>query len=305
MAYRFFCRRQGPNGDYCVTVRAGKLCLALPNNSDANQLWYKENCRCGFMLINKATNKATRHCGVGDQLYLVDKPCYVDQSVLWTESIDLGCGFRSFRPLNNNGLGMDAWNGIIFDGTMVSLYPNSVCNQLGENAQWKLVPVSCPTPPPTHIPTPAPTPVYKQPSNMIYCLAGDAQYCVAIKAGKIVLANPNPNPKDTTQQWYKDDSQNTKAGSFMLVNKSNFQAAKQSSADQPLQLVNRPTTPDNSFLWTESETDGYGFTFLVTANNNGLAMNARSGDGKGAHDDKYLSYSRNLKGDNQKWKFIP
>ncbi|KAL9228000.1 hypothetical protein vseg_003624 [Gypsophila vaccaria] len=244
-----------------------------------------------------------RHSRVGDQLYLVEKPCYLNTSVRWTESHDLGSGFRSFRSVANAGLGMDAWNGHIFDGTLVSVYPNSVWDGLGENAQWKLVPVHVPAPAPAPAPTPAPPHVYNQPSNMIYCLAGDAQYSVAIKSGKIVLVNPDP--KDSAQHWYKDDSQNTKAGSFMLVNKSTLQAVKQCSASQPLQLVNRPSTPDGSVLWTVSANDDYGFIFVTTANDSSSAMSVQNADHKGAHTGNYLSYSKNLKGDYKKWKFIP
>ncbi|XP_074272401.1 ricin B-like lectin R40G2 isoform X2 [Silene latifolia] len=292
MAFRLVCRKQGPGGDYCVTVRGDKLFLALPDDSDPYQLWSKENDGSyGFMLINKATNKVISHIR-SQQLYLVDKPSYnnVPGYVVWTESIGFGCGYNGFMPLGFSTNAMDAQD--VFDGAFVSIYRCTDQYHIKESAQWKLVPA----------PAPAPAPVYTQPSNMIYCLARDAQYCIAIKAGNIVLASPNPN--DPTQQWYKDDTQSNQAGSFMLVNKSNFQAAKQSSADQPLKLANRPNTPDNSFMWTESETDGYGFTYLVTATNTGLAMDARSRDGKETHDDKYLSFSKNLKGDNQKWKFI-
>ncbi|KAH9621981.1 hypothetical protein KSS87_005433 [Heliosperma pusillum] len=70
--YMLYCKRKGAGGDYCVTVRHGKLFLTLPNNNDPNQLWKKyESSEGGCALIHKATDKAVKYDGIGDQVAFV------------------------------------------------------------------------------------------------------------------------------------------------------------------------------------------------------------------------------------------
>ena len=63
-------------------------------------------------------------------------PQYQDESVLWTESGDVGKGFRCIRMVNNTRVGFDAFHGGVHDGTTVVLW--EWCK--GENQSWKILP---------------------------------------------------------------------------------------------------------------------------------------------------------------------
>ena len=77
-----------------------------------------------------------------DQVRLVPyNPEYLDESVLWTESRDVGNGFRCVRMVNNIYLNFDAlhgdkWHGGVRDGTEIVLW--KWCE--GDNQRWKVVP---------------------------------------------------------------------------------------------------------------------------------------------------------------------
>ena len=68
-------------------------------------------------------------------------PEYLDESVLWTESRDVGHGFRCIRMVNNIYLNFDAFHGDkdhggLHDGTAIALW--KWCE--GDNQRWKIVP---------------------------------------------------------------------------------------------------------------------------------------------------------------------
>ncbi|EPS60490.1 hypothetical protein M569_14317, partial [Genlisea aurea] len=68
-------------------------------------------------------------------------PDTLDESVLWTESKDLGDGFRAIRMVNNISLNVDAFNGDknhggIHDGTKIVLWEWHGDN----NQRWKIFP---------------------------------------------------------------------------------------------------------------------------------------------------------------------
>jgi len=68
-------------------------------------------------------------------------PNYQDESVLWTESRDVGHGFRCIRMVNNIYLNFDAFHGDkdhggVRDGTNIVLW--KWCE--GDNQRWKIVP---------------------------------------------------------------------------------------------------------------------------------------------------------------------
>ena len=68
-------------------------------------------------------------------------PAYEDASVLWTESKDIGKGFRCIRMVNNTRLTFDAFKGDkdhggVHDGTKVVLWEWSK----GDNQAWKILP---------------------------------------------------------------------------------------------------------------------------------------------------------------------
>ncbi|XP_074272191.1 ricin B-like lectin EULS3 isoform X1 [Silene latifolia] len=150
--YRLHCNRKGKDDekDYCVTIRDDKLCLAFPNDSDPDQLWHKdERGSCGFMLVHKATNKAVKYEGQGDQLILVNKPIYLDKTVVWDESEDIKSGYKYIRTQIDPDMVMDAYTGIIDDGTKISIYPenkkvNAPPKENADNQLWKFI-LACKT----------------------------------------------------------------------------------------------------------------------------------------------------------------
>ncbi|SPT16293.1 unnamed protein product [Triticum aestivum] len=96
-----------------------------------------------FAMVNKATGQAIKHSlGQSHPVRLVPyNPDYLDESVLWTESRDVGNGFRCVRMVNNIYLNFDALNGDKYhggvrDGTEVVLW--KWCE--GDNQRWKLQP---------------------------------------------------------------------------------------------------------------------------------------------------------------------
>ncbi|KAK4339271.1 hypothetical protein RND71_040733 [Anisodus tanguticus] len=72
-------------------------------------------------------------------------PNVLDASILWTESRDVGDGYRAVRMVNNINLNMDAWNadkskGGVRDGTIVALW--EWWKGDNRNQHWKIVPYS-------------------------------------------------------------------------------------------------------------------------------------------------------------------
>ena len=68
-------------------------------------------------------------------------PDYQDESVLWTESKDVGKGFRCIRMVNNIYLNFDAFHGDkahggVRDGTTIVLWEWAK----GDNQSWRIVP---------------------------------------------------------------------------------------------------------------------------------------------------------------------
>lgn len=68
-------------------------------------------------------------------------PDVLDESVLWTESKDLGDGYRTVRMVNNIRLNVDAFNGDknhggVREGTTVVLWEW----KKGDNQRWKIIP---------------------------------------------------------------------------------------------------------------------------------------------------------------------
>ncbi|RCV14567.1 hypothetical protein SEVIR_2G448600v4 [Setaria viridis] len=147
---RVYCKA----GDgYSLTVRNGNVCLAPTNPRDDFQHWVKdmrhstsikdEEGYPAFALVNKVTGEAIKHSlGQSHPVRLVPyNPEYVDESVLWTESRDVGQGFRCVRMVNNIYLNFDAFHGDkdhggVHDGTTVVLWEWSK----GDNQRWKILP---------------------------------------------------------------------------------------------------------------------------------------------------------------------
>ncbi|XP_030519345.1 ricin B-like lectin R40G3 isoform X4 [Rhodamnia argentea] len=148
--YKVYCKAE-PN--YSLTIRDSKVILAPSDSSDPYQKWYKdekfstrvkdeEGCPC-FSLVNKATGEAIKHsAGASHPVQLVPyKPEQLDASVLWTESKDLGHGYRTVRMVNNVRLNLDAFHGDkksggVRDGTTIVLWQWNH----GDNQLWKVTP---------------------------------------------------------------------------------------------------------------------------------------------------------------------
>ncbi|KAL8466620.1 hypothetical protein ACS0TY_035607 [Phlomoides rotata] len=139
--------------DYSLTIRNGKVILARSNPADPMQHWVKdekfssrvkdEEGYPSFALVNKSTGQAMKHAvGATQPVQLIPyNPDILDESILWTESKDLGDGYRTIRMVNNIRLNVDAFNGDknhggVHDGTAVVLWEW----KKGDNQRWKIVP---------------------------------------------------------------------------------------------------------------------------------------------------------------------
>ncbi|XP_052305424.1 ricin B-like lectin R40G3 isoform X2 [Populus trichocarpa] len=139
--------------DFHLTIRDGRVILSRSNPSDEFQNWFKdekystrvkdsEGCPA-FALVNKATGQAIKHSiGEANPVQLIPyNPDVLDQSILWTQSKDLGDGFRAVRMVNNTHLNVDAFHGDkksggVHDGTTIVLWKWNK----GDNQRWKIIP---------------------------------------------------------------------------------------------------------------------------------------------------------------------
>ncbi|GLJ53191.1 hypothetical protein SUGI_1133550 [Cryptomeria japonica] len=141
------------NPDYALGIRDGRAMLVYYNPSDPTQQWVKDKSwsnrvrdavgHPAFELVNKATGQALRHAPAACQEVLLTKyeGGSYDESVLWSESEDMGYGYKTIRMANDIGLNLDAFQGDrkhggIQEGTRVVLWKwNKQDNQL-----WKISP---------------------------------------------------------------------------------------------------------------------------------------------------------------------
>lgn len=96
-----------------------------------------------FALVNKATGQAMKHSiGATHPVQLIPyNPDVLDESILWTESKDIGDGYRAVRMVNNIRLNVDAFHGDkksggVHDGTTIVLWEWNK----GDNQRWKIAP---------------------------------------------------------------------------------------------------------------------------------------------------------------------
>ncbi|KAH9618445.1 hypothetical protein KSS87_012025, partial [Heliosperma pusillum] len=230
-SYKIYCKAGGER--FAVAIRDGKVVLTRPDTSDPTQKWHKderyitkvkdEEGNPSFILVNKSTAQAVKHSVVGHPVQLIPyKPDVLEGSIMWTESKDLGSGFRTIRPVNNVRLVMDAWNadkdhGGIHDGTIVALY--NCWKGDNQNQQWKLVPYYDENKP--HFKPHMPALVNTNTTNNkcsnglrevvesklgfhanklsynIYCKAGGERFVVGIRDSKVVLTRPNSSDHTT------------------------------------------------------------------------------------------------------------
>ncbi|KAH6788424.1 hypothetical protein C2S51_003430 [Perilla frutescens var. frutescens] len=145
---RMFCKAES---NYYLTIRDGKVVLAPSNSADLHQHWIKdekfstrvkdEEGFPSFALVNKATGQALKHAvGATQPVELTHyNSNALDESVLWTESKDLGDGYRAIRMVSNIKLNVDAFNGDkkhggVHDGTRIVLWEW----KKDANQRWKI-----------------------------------------------------------------------------------------------------------------------------------------------------------------------
>ncbi|PWA37182.1 ricin B, lectin domain-containing protein [Artemisia annua] len=173
-AVRFYTKA---NKDLSLTIRDGKVTLALDNPSDHHQHWIIETFETvkdvfgipSFALVNKATGQAIKHStSPGQPIQLVEfNPDKPDVSVLWTKD---GVGFHVVRLVNNTRIRLDACigeHGGVEDGTTVGLWAwTEKANQM-----WATTPFS----------------------GVRFYTKANRDYSLTIRDGKVVLAPTNPS----------------------------------------------------------------------------------------------------------------
>ncbi|RCV24241.1 hypothetical protein SETIT_5G069300v2 [Setaria italica] len=149
--YRIYCK--AGEDQFSLATRDGKVCLVRTDRDDDTQHWIKdmkystrvkdEEGYPAMALVNKATGEALKHSlGKSHPVRLTRyDPDTLDEAVLWTESRDVGNGFRCIRMVNNIYLNFDALHGDkdhggVRDGTTLVLW--EWCE--GDNQRWKIVP---------------------------------------------------------------------------------------------------------------------------------------------------------------------
>jgi hypothetical protein len=149
-SFRMYCKAEA---NYSLTIRDGRVVLAPADPTDPCQHWIKdEKCSTkvkdeegfpSFALVNKATGQAMKHAiGATQPVQLTPyNPNGLDESILWTESKDLGDGYRAIRMVNNIRLNVDVFNGDkkhggVRDGSTVVLWEW----KKGDNQRWRIAP---------------------------------------------------------------------------------------------------------------------------------------------------------------------
>jgi hypothetical protein len=162
-------------------------------------------------------------------------PEYPDESVLWTESGDVGKGFRCIRMVNNIRLNFDAFHGDkdhggVHDGTTVVLWEWAK----GDNQSWKILPWGDEAHAGGSNAPHGGGYGHGEPTVRIYCKADDG-FSVTVRHGTVCLAPTNP--RDEYQHWIKDmrhsNSIKDEEGypAFALVNKVTGEAIKHSQGE--------------------------------------------------------------------------
>ncbi|XP_059070453.1 ricin B-like lectin EULS3 [Cryptomeria japonica] len=109
------------NLDYALGIRDGREMLVYYNPSEPTQQWVKDESwrnhvrdtvgHPAFGFVNKATRQALRHAPAACQEVLLTKyePGSYNESILWSESEDMGYGYRTIRMANDIGLNLHAF----------------------------------------------------------------------------------------------------------------------------------------------------------------------------------------------------
>ncbi|CAN5972067.1 unnamed protein product [Sphagnum jensenii] len=142
------------NPEFHLAVRPQQGVVMVPANPyDSYQLWIQDAAMStrvkdstgspAFALINKATGQALRHAHEdNEQVLLAEYEMgFRDETILWSQSEDMGDGYRCIQMVNKITSNLDALQGDkksggIKDGTPVILFKW----KKQENQIWKLTP---------------------------------------------------------------------------------------------------------------------------------------------------------------------
>jgi len=148
---RLFCKAD-PDFHLTVVPRQGPV-MTRANPRDPHQMWIKDERMStrvtdstganAFALINKATGQALKHApGDLEQCLLTEyDPESRDESVLWTQSEDMGEGYRCVRMANKITSNLDVLRGDkksggVKEGSPVILF----AWKKQDNQIWKIIP---------------------------------------------------------------------------------------------------------------------------------------------------------------------
>ncbi|KAF7074365.1 hypothetical protein CFC21_079237 [Triticum aestivum] len=308
MAYTFriHCRA---SDDLSLALVDGEVVLAAADPSDDRQLWQKDVMYAGgvkvlkdeagnpaFALVNKATGDALKH-SLGYNLpvrAIRFNPGYLDESVLWAETGDVGGGYRLIHMVNNMDYIFDAEKatpqfGGARDGTRLILFRWN----RGHNQLWRI----------------SDAPAGRGPPVRVSCECNN-ELSLAIRDGAAVLARTDLD--DDTQAWVQSfrntgrvtDSEGR--SSFALVNKSTGKALRRSHGDQKVEVVSYSLdSVDVALLWTTSGDLREGSHCIRSVSNLGYVLDASEGETTGAHDGTPVISFQSHSGANQKWKTTP
>ncbi|XP_040377499.1 ricin B-like lectin R40G2 [Oryza brachyantha] len=305
---RIQCRA---SDELSLTLVNGEVILTRADPRDDRQVWYKnvtysaglkdEAGRPAFALVNKAIGYALKHSfGYNHPVRAVKfEPCYLDESVLWTESEshDVRVGFRRIHMINNADYIFDAEDPKCDgarDGTRLILFRWHG----GDNQLWRMAP--CTEQAPDH-----------GPPVRVVCQR-DKNLCLTVRDGAVELARVDR--EDPKQQWivsFRNTGRVTDGEghrSFALVNRSTGKAMKRSGDKEPVELVGHsPDSVDVALLWTRSDDLSGGFHCLRTVRDVDLVLDAAEGvPGSGkAQDGTPITVFPWNGGSNKKWAMFP
>ncbi|KAL6631265.1 hypothetical protein ACP70R_028115 [Stipagrostis hirtigluma subsp. patula] len=334
--FKIFCKA---DEGYCLAVRDGKVVLAAADSRDEHQHWFMdvrfsrhvkdEEGHPAFSLVNKATGLAVaRSLGHGHPVkLLLFNPDYLDESVLWTESCDLGRDFGCIRMLSNINLTFDAFagdGGAMRDGATVVLSEWADGDDGDDGQSWKILPWD----------EEADTTrgeLDGEPTCRIYCKADDGLSVTARDDGGAVCLAPT-DAGDLRQHWIQDRRYGDLVRdrdaypAFALVNRATGEAIKgnpafvrrdmataggMASEERPVKLTPyNPRYLDGAVLWTTSRDMGHGFRRIhmvdrITLNLDALHGEKDGGGGGGVRDGSRLVLSFWHEDDSQRWKIVP
>ncbi|KAM0897236.1 hypothetical protein ACQ4PT_022684 [Festuca glaucescens] len=266
---------------YCLSVRDGNAVLVRINPLDQYQHWFKDTSfgtnikdQAGKIppLLSSTRPAVSPSCTPKARVELMPySPDYLEVSAMWTESGEVGQGFRCIRMVNNTRLNFDAlngdeYNGGVHDGTTIVLSEWIK----GDSQRWKFISWG------------DDAYLSSEPTFRIYCKASE-DLSATVENGQVILVVTNPH--DELQHWFKDTGKDGyPATAFALVNKVTGEAIKHSEGEgHPVMLVPYNCNTYSELLWTESRGAGGGFGSggfrrICMVNNTCLNFEALHGD---------------------------